>query len=168
MTTTDQPNTPPVAAVHPTFCEGGIPCERRQHLPADWTHRGRETTWHVMDTRFTLALVRHDGQNVRDGYRRGEVSAELTVTEKAFEDSDGNAISVTVTLSPDQLARFASFLEEYRSEVGWHADADKIYDMPASELPKERGQTKAQEVWNAIALGEELGMIRANGGEVSA
>jgi hypothetical protein len=28
--------------------------------------------------------------------------------------------------------------------------------MPASELPKERGNTRAQEVWNAIALGEEL------------
>ncbi len=108
MTTTDETTT---TSRHPSFCEGGIACEVPRTQPADWTHRGRVTTFHLEDQRVELALLRADGHSRGKQYERGEVEVELQVTETAFFDAQGNEVSVALRMRPAQLERLLSFLK---------------------------------------------------------
>lgn len=136
---------------HPAFCEGGIACERSNGR--DWAHEGRETTWHAGDTQLSLRLVRRD-ELVGETYHRGQVRAELLVRDTAVPAADGNVLEVLVELPADRLARMADFLAEYGRELSrWvHADPEH-YDMPAAELPRRNGMTRAEEVWTAVQAG---------------
>ena len=90
MTTTRSVGDTFVSATHPAFCEGGIACEAQRRLPTDWSHRGYETAFFILDKRVTLRLMRYDGQSRGEGYCRGDVRVELSFTDTELYDRDGN------------------------------------------------------------------------------
>lgn len=152
--------TPDIYAQHPAFCEGGIRCEKvaTSQKVADWIHEGHETTWHAGDTQFRLALVRRDG-HARGQYQRAPVEVEMLVRETGVEGEDHEWIEVLVELDEDRLSLLIGFLIHYRDQLQQHGGID--YDMPTESLPRQGGNTKAQEVWNAIGLGRDLGRFEA-------
>jgi hypothetical protein len=163
--TTASAGSRPIPASHPSFCEGGIGCERALIAPADWRHEGRETTWYADGTRMTLKLVRHDSRCRGGEYTRGRPSVELTVTEAECLTAEGDEITVTAELSLGRLRLLLDFLTEYERQAVEADDSTRagVYDMPTDELPKRDGATRAQRLWNALELGaeaERLGLVR--------
>lgn len=157
-TTTDQAttvDTPLTVPSHPSFCDGGLACEAPQHAPAEWEHRGQVTTWHVSGRRLSLALVRCDGYSPRKGgHQRGDVEVELTIVDTEVCDAEGNLPEISLLLHTEQLSQLSSFLEQYGTEVARQDEAPEgLYDMPSDQLPKRDGRTKAQEIWDAVAIG---------------
>ena len=113
---------------------------------------------------MTLALVRGDGQRQGAGYQRGEVEVEVSITDTGSCCKDRDDITSAVALTAGDIDRLLTFLEGYRAELRrlsedpWNRpEADYWTD----DLPKRDSMTKAQEVWNAIRLGEESGCIEA-------